>query len=456
MCYAPIVRYKMANERESVIRHAFRAILPKTLFGRSLLIIVTPLIVVQIVTAYAFFNRHWDTVSYSLAQSIVGEIIFVMEDSRTRPENFAATSNAFNEYLNLQFSLFPGDILDVAALQEQNFGLFARRLNSSLAARIKRPFLMDTTSFQGQVVVQIQLAEGVMQVVIPQERIFSTTTYAFILWMVGSSLIIFMVASLFMRNQIRPIQRLSEVAERFGKGEDSTDTLKYQGALEVRNASLAFNRMRGRIFRQMRQRTDMLSGVSHDLRTPLTRMKLQLALMEESKDVIELKGDITDMEHMIEDYLAFARGEESEKPCKILLNKIIENIHDDYARTGFSLHYHLEGKLPLTGRPNALKRCLTNLVGNARRYADNVWLQAGNRGDEVEIFVDDDGPGIPAHARKDVFKPFFRLDSSRNPKTGGSGLGLAIARDIARIHGGDITLAKSPQGGLRVQIRLPI
>ncbi len=444
------------NKRKSIIRNAFRTILPKTLFGRALLIIVTPLIVVQVVTAYAFFNRHWDTVSHSLAESIVGEIIFVLEDARARPENFADVSNAFNEYLNLQFSLFPGEILDVAALQKQNFSLFARRLNSSLTAKLQRPFLIDTASFNEQVVVQIQLAEGVLQVVIPQERIFSTTTYAFILWMVGSSLIIFMVASLFMRNQVRPIQRLSEIAERFGKGEDITDTLKYQGALEVRNASLAFNRMRDRIFRQMRQRTDMLSGVSHDLRTPLTRMRLQIALMKQSPDVLELNNDITDMEHMIEDYLAFARGEESERPRKIVLNKIIENIHADYARTGFSLHYHLEGKLPLTGRPNALKRCLTNLVGNARRYADNVWVQAGKRGDEVEILIDDDGPGIPPHARKDVFKPFFRLESSRNPQTGGSGLGLAIARDIARIHGGDIKLLKSPQGGLRVQMRLPV
>ncbi|MCH9845662.1 MAG: HAMP domain-containing protein [Alphaproteobacteria bacterium] len=446
----------MAKKQTSVTRHAFRAILPKTLFGRSLLIIITPLIVVQVVTAYAFFNRHWDTVSYSLAQSIVGEIIYVMEDARARPENFANVSDLFDDYLNLQFSLFPGDILDVTALQKQNFGLFASRLNSSLAERVKRPFLIDTVSFKEQVVVQIQLAEGVMQVVIPQERIFSTTTYAFILWMVGSSLIIFMVASLFMRNQVRPIQRLSEVAERFGKGEDITDTLKYQGALEVKSASLAFNRMRDRIFRQMRQRTDMLSGVSHDLRTPLTRMKLQLAMMGENQDIEELKNDISDMEHMIEDYLAFARGEENEKPRKISLNKIIENIYDDYARTGFLLHYHLEGTLPLTGRPNALKRCITNLVGNARRYADNVWLQAGNRGDEVEILIDDDGPGIPTRSRKDVFKPFFRLDTSRNPKTGGTGLGLAIARDIARIHGGDISLSKSPQGGLRVQIRLPI
>ncbi len=444
------------NKRKSIIRNAFRTILPKTLFGRALLIIVTPLIVVQVVTAYAFFNRHWDTVSHSLAESIVGEIIFVLEDARTRPENFADVSNAFNEYLNLQFSLFPGEILDVAALQKQNFSLFARRLNSSLTTKLQRPFLIDTASFNEQVVVQIQLAEGVLQVVIPQERIFSTTTYAFILWMVGSSLIIFMVASLFMRNQVRPIQRLSEIAERFGKGEDITDTLKYQGALEVRNASLAFNRMRDRIFRQMRQRTDMLSGVSHDLRTPLTRMRLQIALMKQSPDLLELNNDITDMEHMIEDYLAFARGEESERPRKIVLNKIIENIHADYARTGFSLHYHLEGKLPLTGRPNALKRCLTNLVGNARRYADNVWVQAGKRGDEVEILIDDDGPGIPPHARKDVFKPFFRLESSRNPQTGGSGLGLAIARDIARIHGGDIKLLKSPQGGLRVQMRLPV
>ncbi len=440
----------------SVTRHALRAIFPKTLFGRSLLIIVTPLIFVQVVTAYAFFSRHWNSVGYSLAESIVGEISVVMMHVRQQPENFAHINDAFDEYLNMQFSLFPGEILDIAALEEQNFGLFARRLNSSLTHRLKRPFLIDTRSFQGQVVVQIQLVEGVIQVVIPQERIFSTTTYAFILWMVGSSLIIFMVASIFMRNQIKPILRLSEVAERFGKGQDITDTLKSQGATEVRRVTLAFNRMRDRIFRQMRQRTDMLSGVSHDLRTPLTRMKLQLALMENTQDITDLQNDVKDMEHMIEDYLAFARGEESEKPKEIILNKIIEDINTDYQRTGFSLHYHLEGVLVLNGRPNALKRCINNLVGNARRYADNVWLQAGMRGDEVEILIDDNGPGIPLHARTDVFKPFFRLESSRNPSTGGTGLGLAIVGDIVRIHGGDVKLFKSPQGGLRVQIKLPV
>ena len=444
------------KDDSSVIRYALRAIFPKTLFGRSLLIIVTPLIFVQVATAYAFFNHHWDSVSRLLAESIVGEIGVMVENLRTNPEDFANMDGLFDQHLHMKFFIFPGEILDSNAVEKQKFSLFTSRLSNSLENQLNRPFLIDSGSFRSQVVVQIQLAEGVMQIVIPQERIFSTTTYAFVFWMVGSSLIIFMVAIVFMRNQIRPIRRLAEVAERFGKGQDITETLKNQGAVEVRSAAVAFNRMRDRIFRQMRQRTDMLSGVSHDLRTPLTRMKLQLALMENTQDIHDLQNDVKDMEHMIEDYLAFARGEESEKPIEMNLNKLIEEIAMEYRRTGFELHYHLEGILLLHGRPNALKRCLNNLIGNARRYADNVWLQAGKRNDEIEISIDDDGPGIPTHARKDVFKPFFRLETSRNPSTGGTGLGLAIVGDIVRIHGGDIQLSKSPQGGLRVQIRLPI
>ncbi len=268
-------------------------------------------------------------------------------------------------------------------------------------------------------------------------------------------MILFGVATIFMCNQVKPIRRLAAAADELGKGRDAPN-LKPEGAREIRQASAAFIAMRDRIQRQITQRTDMLAGVSHDLRTPLTRMKLQLEMVKDSSDTAALKDDVAEMEHMVEGYLAFARGEGFETPKPTNIVHILGDVVVSAKRRGTEVDFHTEGQFVVRIRQNAFKRCINNLLDNADRHAIHVSIRTGKRGDAIEITVDDDGPGIPKHLRDEAFKPFFRLDESRNPETGGVGLGLTIARDIIRGHGGDIILSGSPSGGLRARLTLPI
>jgi two-component system osmolarity sensor histidine kinase EnvZ len=303
------------------------------------------------------------------------------------------------------------------------------------------------------------MPDGVLSVLSPERRLYSFTSYLFIIWMLGSSLVLFSIATLFMRNQIRPIRRLAVAADAFGKGRDISD-FRPEGALEVRQAARAFLLMRDRIRRQISQRTEMLAGVSHDLRTPLTRMKLQLAMMPDMAEVEEIKADVAEMQVMIDGYLSFARGDGEEEERQVDLSLLLAEIAGNARREGARLTLDpmvTQGDaviLPL--RLLSLRRCLTNLIGNAARYGRHVWLSLERRGNFVEILIDDDGPGIPEDQREAVFRPFHRLEPSRNQKTGGVGLGLTIARDIARRHGGDILLRDSPQKGLRAVVRLPL
>jgi two-component system osmolarity sensor histidine kinase EnvZ len=281
------------------------------------------------------------------------------------------------------------------------------------------------------------------------------TTLIVVLWMIGTSAVLFVVAMMFMRNQVRPIRRLAQAAESFGKGRE-VPNFRPGGATEVRQAAAAFIEMRDRIKRQIAQRTDMLSGVSHDLRTPLTRMKLQLAMLGDSTEIAELKADIAEMERMIEGYLAFVRGEGHEAPKETDLAPLLGEIVDGARREGAVIELETEGDLRVAVRPHALKRCITNLVTNATRYGKRVAIHAVRQAESIEIAVVDDGPGIPASRREDVFRPFVRLESSRNQATGGIGLGLTIARDIVRGHGGDIVLQEAPGGGVKASVRLPL
>jgi two-component system osmolarity sensor histidine kinase EnvZ len=298
------------------------------------------------------------------------------------------------------------------------------------------------------------LKEGVLNVRASRKRLYSPTTTIFVLWMVGTSILLISIATMFMRNQVRAVRRLARAADSFGKGHD-VPNFKAEGATEVRQAALAFAIMRERINRQMAQRTEMLAGVSHDLRTPLTRMKLQLAMMS-GEGVADLGIDVADMEHMVEGYLAFARGEGGEAAEPTDLGPLLEDVVTKLRREGHAIDLHCEETLNLPLRPQAMSRSLMNLIGNAARYAKHVAVRAGRRKDAVEILIDDDGPGIAPENREDAFKAFVRLEGSRNPKTGGVGLGLTIARDIVRAHGGDISLEDSPFGGLRVRLRLPV
>ncbi len=433
-----------------------KRILPRTLFGRSLLIIVSPLILLQVISTHIFYDRHWDTITRRLSSSIAGDISMVLNMLRENsgPENRTAIFNRARDTFGFIITIEPGVILpNKTTPANERIDHF---LTIALEERIGRRFQIDTSAFKERVIIDVQLPEAVLRVVAPGDRLFSSTTYIFIMWMVGSSLILFAVASIFMRNQIRPIRRLALAVDSFGKGRLVDEDFRSGGALEVRQAASAFNLMRERIYRQIRQRTDMLSGVSHDLRTPLTRMKLQLAMLGRSPEIDELKADVAEMEKMIEGYLTFARGEGDEEAAETDLSIVVDEVVTQWKRNGAAIDAHVEGRLEAWCRPNAVKRCLDNLIANANRYGTHIWIRAGKRGDVTEIAVDDDGPGIEEDAREAVFRPFFRLDHSRNPETGGTGLGLAIARDIARAHGGDIVMETSPHGGLRALVRLPL
>ena len=434
---------------------SIKQFLPRSLLGRSLLIIVTPLVLLQVVSAIIFFESHWDKVSLRLARSVAGDTTSLIELLKQSP-----TPDEKNRYLELwsTHKFITASLRKYAILPNapsKGSGLMENVLNRTLQETLRQPFRIDFETLKRHVIVQVQLSNSVLQLIVSRKRLFSSTTYVFVIWMVGTSLILFGVATIFMRNQVKPIRRLAVAADNFGKGRDVTQ-FKPEGAREVRQAASAFLAMRERISRQISQRTDMLAGVSHDLRTPLTRMKLQLAMIQKTDGVDELNSDVEEMEHMLEGYLTFARGEgiETPRPSNVstILNEAVAQAH----RKSEAVNLHTEGELIVPLRPQAFKRCMTNLIDNAIRYADHVTVRAGMRGKAIEITVDDDGPGIPEDQREEVFKSFYRIDNSRNPETGGVGLGLTIARDVIRSHGGDIILSDSPLSGLRARVRLPL
>ena len=441
-----------------------KSVLPRGLLGRSLLILVTPLILLQIVSAYVFYGTHWDLVTRRLALGLADDISAVIDMMHAFPDppNRARIFAVARGSMALEIDLAEGAQLQRtgmvgAAPRLQNFiagySLEANLINA-MNGTVRRPFFIDAKTSDRDVTVQVQLTEGVLTVRASRKRLYSPTTTIFVLWMVGTSMLLFGIATVFMRNQVRAVKRLAYAADSFGKGHD-VPNFKPEGAIEVRQAAHAFALMRERLARQIGQRTEMLAGVSHDLRTPLTRMKLQLAMMQ-GEGVADLGADVADMERMVEGYLSFARGEGGEATEETDLAAILEDVASKLRRGGAAIDLHCEEQLVLELRPHAISRSLMNLVGNAARYGKHVAVRAGRRGDAVEVLIDDDGPGIPAERREEVFKAFVRLEGSRNPKTGGVGLGMTIARDIVRAHGGDVFLEDSPFGGLRVRVRLPV
>lgn len=430
--------------------------LPRSLLGRSLLIIVMPLILLQIVSTWIFYDRHWETITRRLSAAVAGEVASVIEYRR----NFAGNRNETRIFetarttLDLRVKFIPGGILPN---QPHTTGdsILDKTLGHALRERVQRPFHMDTQSQNRVVNIKVQLPDGIIDVDVDRERLFSSTTYIFVMWMVGTSLVLFAVAMVFMRNQVRPIRRLANAVEDFGKGRDAPD-FKPEGATEIRQAAAAFNMMRDRIQRMINQRTEMLAGVSHDLRTPLTRMKLQLALLEDSAAISDLKADIAEMEKMVEEYLSFARGDAAESvvvsDVSEILTDIAKRIGDKKAKVTLST----SGDLSTPLRPNAFRRCVTNLVNNALMYGGDAAIQASRNDGAIEIMIDDSGPGIPEDQREEVFKPFYRLDNARGPDKAGTGLGLTIARDVMRGLGGDLVMEESPTGGARARMRLPV
>ena len=447
----------MAATRTSLLRR----LTPKGLFWRSLLILLIPMVLLQGVVAYVFFERHWDTVSRRLALGLTGDIVYVMRTMQKYPdEDFRDwTLSAAHREMQIDAVFEKGARLPAEAPRMSSRNM-ERMLHHALSERLVIPFHIDTRRDDKNISIRIELKEGVLNILTPRKRMFSTTVYIFVLWMVGTALVVTAIAIFFLRNQIQPIRRLAAAAEAFGKGRPQVD-FRPAGASEIRQAAAAFLDMRERIARHLDQRTEMLAGVSHDLRTPLTRVKLQLAMLRETSpdtraEVSGLESDIAEMEKMIDEYLAFARGQGEEAPVPADLSALLGEVVEGARRNGGTVRLEAEQALNLPLRPNAIKRCLTNLIDNAVRYGEQVEVTARRVGESVEVAVEDDGPGIPPESLEDVFKPFYRLDNARNPNTAGAGLGLAIARDVARGHGGDIVLEKSALGGLSAVLRLPV
>ncbi|MEQ8448472.1 MAG: ATP-binding protein [Nitratireductor sp.] len=430
--------------------------MPKRLYARSLIIVIAPMILLQSVVAFVFMERHWQTVTQRLSTAVTRDIAAIIDLIETYPDE-RGKQNAVRiaqERLSLRVDIMPPDPLPAPG-PKPFFSILDQILSAEITSQINRPFWIDTVGNSNVVEIRIQLDEQVLRVFARRSQAYASNTHIFLLWMVGTSLVLIIIAVLFLRNQIRPIQQLAEAAESFGKGRPTPEDFRPRGAEEVRRAGLAFLQMRERIERQIEQRTAMLTGVSHDLRTILTRFRLQLAVSGGKTDVAALDNDIEDMQSMLEGYLSFARGEALEDTGRINLETLFAKLADEAKLRGRTLTVQLSGDPDVHVRPTAFSRLVTNLVGNSFRYAKSVHITAIHGPGSLIVTVDDDGPGIPAEEREHVFRPFVRLDEARNQDSGGTGLGLSIARDIARSHGGDITLTDSPLGGLRCVVRVP-
>ena len=432
-----------------------RRILPRGLLARSLLIIVVPLVLLQIVSGIVFYDRHWSNVSSHRSNSLAGDVAMIINLIQTLPgeQNDRWITTLALTTLDIEVTILPDTTIADIPPQAPRTNL-ERTLANSMEQIVRRPFVIDTQTTPRRFDIFVEMPGRVLRISANDERLISSTTTIFILWMIGTSVVLFAVATVFMRNQVSPIRRLARAAENFGKGRDAPD-FKPSGAAEVRQAAAAFIAMRNRIKRQIQQRTEMLAGVGHDLRTPLTRMRLQLAMLQQTDGVTELTGDVAEMERMIDDYLDFARGEGAEPARESILAPLLEEVVRN-ANGGAKLRLNVDPSIRVHLRRNAFRRCITNLVTNATRYGDKVEIQARRIGRALEITVDDNGPGIPEEKRDAAFRPFVRLDDSRSPDTGGTGLGLAIAREITHGHGGELTLDDSPAGGLRARMRLPL
>jgi two-component system osmolarity sensor histidine kinase EnvZ len=430
--------------------------MPTSLWGRSLLIIVLPVLVMQVAVTWAFFDMHWQTVTARLSDGLAGDIAWAAEsyaDDPT-PPNLAIITDRAQRSMSLSIALQEGATLPDST-RRGPIGVVDRTLERALASRLDQPFWYDTTRYPAYVDVRVQQPQGVLRVIAPRERAVATQAHIFVLWLLITTILLMSVAILFIRNQVRAIERLAEAAEAFGRGE-TDERFKPHGAREVRAAATAFLAMRERIQRHIDQRTALLASVSHDLRTPLTRLRLELALAPSFKRAGAMQGDLDEMEHMIDEYLAFARGEAGEAAQTVSISDLLSAAAEDARRAGAEVEVRVTDGLAASLRPLAFKRALANLAGNAAAHGDHVRLSARPLpSGGLEVAIEDDGPGIPEDMYDEAFRPFSRLDASRNQNSKGVGLGLAIARDVARGHGGDITLGRSDLGGLKAVIRLP-
>ena len=421
-------------------------IFPQRLLSRFLV----PMVLLQAIAITFFFERHWEVIAKRLAADVAGEIEMVIGVIEKYPsaEVLNDVLTDVNKKLALKMSWIPDKILSADAHDKNAPHYLTAQMKS-----LPYPFVI-TQHPDRSVSISVQLKNGVLTTLVPKKRYFTSTIFVFLLWLIGSAVLLFAIAFLFMKNQVRSIERLSRASELMGRGHMNF-SFKPSGATEVKQAGYSFIMMKNSIQKYLTERTDMLAGVSHDLRTPLTRMKLQLSMMDQDENVRDLQSDITEMEKMLTGYLSFAKGEDKSAPETIVLNTLVENIIQKLKKTGQKIDLHSEQRIEILARPADLIRAITNILTNAGRYATYAQVTLGIRDKMATITVDDNGPGIPENKRKDVFKAFYRLENSRNKETGGVGLGMTITKDIILSHGGDITLKSSPLKGLRVVITLP-
>lgn len=436
------------------IRYFRLRLLPRRLLPRSILILVLPVILIQSVSGILFYDNHWQNISRRLALGVAADIrsAISLYDIFPHPEDRAVILNEMKKSIGLDIRFTD------AQKQPEKIRLKPNNKTSELIPALKAigfPFTLSDLSEERRVLITFYLPDYTVQVLLPYKKFFSTTTYVFAFWALFSSLLFTGIAILFLRNQIRPILRLAEATKNFGLGRD-VDDFKPEGAAEVRQAALSFLQMRDRIRRHIEERTRMLAGVSHDLRTPLTRMRLQLAMMDKNEDNADLLEDVNEMEHMVNGYLDFARGGDKEKAQPTDIRQLISETLDGLRKNGLPVQFDSTDSIITDIRRNDFKRCLWNLVTNAGRYGTQINVSMTVSGKLLEIAVEDNGPGIPEEKREDVFKAFFRLDESRNFETGGVGLGLTITRDIVIAHGGKIYMEDSALGGLKVVMVFPI
>ena len=434
------------------LNNFFKKVLPKRLFYRSLFIVVTPIILLQITITIVFFDSLWIKANKGMTRSLVGEVQTMFEVYKNGNENEQEMIiNLYDKNFDFVVTIKENEILP-SEKAERWFSPIDRSLRRELKP-VFDSYWFDTTSYKELVDLRIGHEDGVLQIFFPRHKIAPSSARIFALWITLPGLFLIFIAIIFLKNQTRPIVNLAKVAEKFGKGEFVKE-FRPSGAKEIRQAAYEFDRMRKRITIHLNQRSEMLSGISHDLRTPLTRLKLQLALLKQQDVAKKMGEDIEEMERMLNEYLEFSRHQKNEETEITNLNYIIKDIVSKYENKEINLR--LEEISEISIRPNLIRRCLNNLIDNSLSYGKKAEIVTKKTTNNIIIFVDDDGPGIPENEYQNVMKPFYRIDKSRGLNKSGVGLGLSIANDIIRSHGGNISFEKSPLNGLRVKISLPM